>query len=86
MKFPMLQVLAEGKKKKPVEDEIDFGMEDGEGSVGDDEGAPKGMKAKGEPAIDKAAVLKFLKGCDPACRADVCKKLTKMCAADDAEK
>ena len=36
------------------------------------------------PAVDKAAVLAFLKDCDPECRADVHKKLTKMVEADEA--
>lgn len=85
MNFPKLQMLSEARKKKPVEDEIDFGMEDGEGSVGDDDDAPEGMKAKGEVTVDKAAVMKFLKDCDAKCRAEVCKKLTKMVAADSAE-
>jgi len=38
------------------------------------------------PVVDKAAVLAFLKDCDAKCRADVKKKLDKMCAADEAAK
>lgn len=100
MSFPMLQMLAEGKKKAvPMDDmdaeldmdmEIDTSMEPVKKSksMGDKKAAPKGMKdtpsAGDAPVVDKAAVLKFLKGCDAACRADVHKKLMKMVAADEA--
>jgi len=85
--FPKLQSLTEAKKKaKPADDmEMSFDMDlDDEGkSVGDMEDAPKGKKAKGDaPAVDKAAVLAFLKDCDPECRAAVKKKLDKMVEAD----
>jgi hypothetical protein len=95
MKFPMLQMLAEGKKKKAAMDDMDADMDmdmdmdtsmepEGGKSAGDKKGAPKGMKAKGdEPVVDKAAVLKFLKGCDAACRKSVAGKLDAMVAADE---
>lgn len=93
MKFPMLQMLAEGKKKAAMDDmgadmemdmEIDTSMEPEGKSAGEKKGAPKGMKAKGdEPVVDKAAVMKFLKGCDAKCRKDICGKLDSMVAADE---
>lgn len=64
--------LGEAKKPKKDEDEMTFG---------DDEIEPKDEA----PAVDKAAVLSFLKGCDVKCRADVKKKLDKMVAADEAK-
>lgn len=78
MNFPKLQMLSEARKKKdPVEDEMSFDM--------DDAGEAKPAKAKAEaPAVDKAAVLSFLKSCDAKCRADVKKKLDKLVAADEA--
>ncbi len=71
MKFPKLQALTEAKKPKNDEGEMTFG---------DGEVEPK----SDAPAVDKAAVLAFLKGCDAKCRADVKKKLDKMVAADEA--
>jgi hypothetical protein len=91
MKFPMLQMLAEGKKKAADMDaEMDMDMEvdtSMEPEVDLDKPAKKkGAKpaAKGdEPVVDKAAVLKFLKGCDAACRKSVAGKLDAMVAADE---
>jgi hypothetical protein len=90
MKFPMLQMLAEGKKKADMDAEMDLDMEvdtSMEPEVDLDKPAKKkGAKpaAKGdEPVVDKAAVLKFLKGCDAACRKSVAGKLDAMVAADE---
>jgi hypothetical protein len=95
----MLQLLAEGKKKAAMADmdadmdmdmEIDTSMEPVKKSksAGDKKSAAKGMKdtpsATDEVVVDKAAVLKFLKGCDPACRKSVNARLMKMVAADEA--
>ena len=76
MNFPKLQSLMEAKKK-PVQDEMDFEVDMTDEAPAD---KPKGDK----PAVDKAAVLAYLKGCDVKCRADVKKKLDKMCEADMA--
>lgn len=96
MNFPMLQMLAEAKKKSmddmdadlDMDMEIDTSMEPVKKSksMGDKKASPKGMKASAgdEVMVDKAAVLKFLKDCDPKCRADVHKKLMKMVEADEA--
>lgn len=79
----MLQLLTEAKKKKAAPDmdadldlemEIDTSME-----------PEVKIKKTKEVTIDKGAVLKFLKDCDAACRAEICKKLTKMVAADADE-
>ncbi len=76
MNFPKLQALMEAKKK-PAADEMDFDVDaSGEGEVEE--------TAEEKPAVDKAAVLAFLKGCDARCRADVKKKLDKMVASDEA--
>jgi hypothetical protein len=55
-------------------------------SAGDKKGAPAGLKAKGddEVVVDKAAVLKFLKGATPEERSSICTRLQKMVAADEA--
>ena len=79
MNFPKLQALMEAKNR-PAADEMDFDLDAaGEGEV--EEKAEK----KEAPAVDKAAVLAFLKGCDAKCRAQVKAKLDKMVAADAAE-
>lgn len=98
--FPMLQMLAEGKKKKAALDdmdadmsmdmEVDTSMEPVKKSksAGDKKAAPKGMKstpsATDEVVVDKAAVLKFLKGTTPEDRKSVCTRLQKLVASDEA--
>jgi hypothetical protein len=92
-------MLAEAKRKKPADDEVDFDMDSGELDLGDEapvekktksagekKGAPAGVKAKGddEVVVDKAAVLKFLKGATPEERSSICTRLQKMVAADEA--
>ena len=84
MNFPRLQMLAESKKKKDPVDDMEMDFELDADSAGDRMYAPKGMKAKGDAPIDKAAVLKFLKICDAECRAEVHTKLMKMVKADEA--
>ncbi len=75
MNFPKLQALTEAKKKK-VEDEME--MDFGDGEVAPEEDTEE------KPAVDKAAVLAFLKSCDAKCRAEVCKKLQAMVEKDKA--
>jgi hypothetical protein len=56
-------------------------------STGDKKSAAKGMKdtpsASDEMIVDKAAVLKFLKGTTSEDRKSICTRLTKMVAADE---
>lgn len=97
MQFPKLQMLAEAKRKKPADDEMDFDLDSGDldlddapiekktKSAGEKKAAPAGLKAKGDEAIaDKGAVLKFLKDTTPADRKSICAKLQKMVEADEA--
>ena len=80
MNFPMLKMLAEGKKKAAdmdadmdLEMEIDTSMEP--------EVEPK--KDKGEAPVTKAVVLKFLKDASPKDRKAICDKLKAMVTADE---
>ena len=75
MNFPKLQALTEAKKKK-VDDEMELDFGDGEVASEED--------TEEKPAVDKAAVLAFLKSCDAKCRAEVCKKLQAMVEKDKA--
>lgn len=89
MKFPMLQMLAEGKKKKKVDAdaEMDFSMDDEAGDL-DAAPAPKKGKKSAAPADDemvvgKAQILKALPDLTPAERKAIMKKVTALVAADD---
>lgn len=75
MNFPKLQALTEAKKKK-ADDEMEMDFEAGEMEPAEE--------AEEKPAVDKAAVLAFLKSCDAKCRAEVCKKLQAMVEKDKA--
>lgn len=85
MNFPMLKMLAEGKKKAAdMDTEMSMDMEIDTSMEPEVDVKKPSKKDKGEPAVDKAAVLKFLKSCDPECREEICDKLQTMVAADGA--
>lgn len=87
MKFPMLQLLAEGKKKKAVDADMDLDMEidtSMEPEVDLDKPVKKKTAPKDDaPVVDKGAVLSFLKSTDAKTRKAVAVKLDAMVVADE---
>lgn len=69
MNFPKLQMLSEARKKKPVDDEMDFAA--GEVETVD---APK--------AMGKKEILAALSKCTPKDRSDIHDKLMAMVEKD----